>query len=134
MNDIFAARLRELRCEANLSQKQLAAILHISAATYSNYENGIYPPPFAKLCTLAKELHCSLDYLCGLTTINVPYAKLERPINIHWTLYTFLQILFSLNNAELSELLHYTEYLIYKRTENQYLQPPKLHFAADQKD
>lgn len=131
MHSLFAKRLKQLRCEANLSQKQLAVSLRISASTYSNYENGIYPPPLEKLCMLSKELHCSLDYLCGLSDFNVPYAKLTRHVNIQTNLYQFLQLLCSLDTPELSELFCYTEYLLYKKTISPYL-PNQLPIAAEE--
>ena len=67
MPHIFSKRLTQLRLKNNLSQKELAVTLKVTPATISNYENGIYLPPLSKACILAKELHTSLDYLCGLT-------------------------------------------------------------------
>lgn len=131
MHSLFAKRLKQLRFEANLSQKQLAVSLHISASTYSNYENGIYLPPFEKLCLLSKELHCSLDYLCGLSDFNISYPQLKRQVNIQTNLYQFLQLLCTLDTPELSELFCYTEYILYKKTSSPYL-PNQLPIAAEE--
>lgn len=46
-------RLKELREDKDLKQKDLASILNIAQNTYSNYENGKTEPPYEilkKLC------------------------------------------------------------------------------------
>ena len=39
---MFGAKLKELREEANLPQRKLAALLDIDTATYSKIENGVF--------------------------------------------------------------------------------------------
>lgn len=63
---IFAKRLKSLRRQAGVTQKELAATVHVTAATMSNYENGIYLPPLQTAYDIALTLQCSLDYLTGL--------------------------------------------------------------------
>ena len=132
MNHIFAQRLTELRSKASLSQKQLAVTLNVAASTFSNYENGIYMPPLAKVCTLAKELDCSLDYLCGLTKVNVPPHHWERTLTTHLTFYKLVKLLLSLNALELTELVQFADYLKYRRTHANYLQTPQIHLVAEE--
>lgn len=67
MKNTFCKRLRTLRKATGLSQKEFAAIIHITAGTLSNYENGIYLPPLETAYFIALQLRCSLDYLTGLT-------------------------------------------------------------------
>ena len=132
MNHIFANRLTELRSKAGLSQKQLALTINVAAATFSNYENGIYLPPLAKVCTLAKELNCSLDYLCGLTNVNVPFHHWERILTEHMTFYKLVKLLLSLDAKELTELTQYADYLKYKRTHLNYIQTPQIQLVAEE--
>lgn len=132
MNHIFASRLSELRSKAGLTQKQLAVTLHVAAATFSNYENGIYLPPLAKVCALAKELDCSLDYLCGLTNVNVPPHHWERILTGHMTFYKLVKLLLSLDAAELTELVQYADYLKYRRTHAKYLKTPQVQLVAEE--
>ena len=60
-------RMRDLREDADLSQKQLAEILHMHKTTYARYETGEREIPLAVAIRLAKYHKVSLDYLAGLT-------------------------------------------------------------------
>lgn len=132
MNHIFAARLGELRSKANLSQKELAVTLKVTAATLSNYENGIYLPPLEKACILAKEFDCSLDYLCGLTDANIPFGHWKRTVTPQLNFYQLVKILLSLKDKELTELVRYAEYIKYRRRDDGYLQSPQVKLVAEE--
>lgn len=60
-------RIRELREDADLTQKQMSAILHCSQQVYSNYELGQRDIPTSILIALAKHFKTSTDYILGLT-------------------------------------------------------------------
>lgn len=60
-------RIVFLRDEREISQKDLAERIGITAATLSRYENNLYDPKGAVICSLARELHTSTDFLLGLT-------------------------------------------------------------------
>ena len=60
-------RIRELREDADLTQKQIAEILHMHKTTYIRYESGERELPFNIAILLAKEYNVSLDYIAGLT-------------------------------------------------------------------
>ncbi|MCD7738107.1 MAG: helix-turn-helix domain-containing protein [Lachnospiraceae bacterium] len=62
---LFGRQLRKLRLERGLQQKAVAASLHISPSTYSNYENGIFLPDLETLLLLADLFGVSLDVLAG---------------------------------------------------------------------
>ncbi len=62
---LFGQRLKRLRLERGLQQKAVAASLHISPSTYSNYENGVYLPGVETLILLADLFQISLDELTG---------------------------------------------------------------------
>ena len=68
-------RIKELREDADLSQREVAAQLNCSQQTYSNYELGRRDIPPEVLIRLAKIHHTSIDYLLGLTNIRTPYPK-----------------------------------------------------------
>lgn len=66
-------RIRDLREDSDLTQKQLANILHCSQQVYSNYELGQRDIPTSVLIQLAKFYHTTTDYLLGLTDYpNIP--------------------------------------------------------------
>ena len=60
-------RIRDLREDHDLTQKQVAEILHCSQQVYSNYELGQRDIPTAILIALANYYHTSTDYILGLT-------------------------------------------------------------------
>lgn len=66
--NIFSERLKEARQKAKLTQKQLAGLSDVTAATISSYESegGTKVPSLDKVIALAKSLNVSLDWLCGL--------------------------------------------------------------------
>jgi len=60
-------RMKDLREDRDLKQKDIAALLNVSQTTYSRYESGVLDIPSAALITLAKFYHVSIDYLVGIT-------------------------------------------------------------------
>ena len=60
-------RLKDLREDNDLLQKQVAEILGISQQYYSEYEKGNKTIPILHLITLAKYYGTSVDYIVGLT-------------------------------------------------------------------
>ena len=60
-------RIQDLRTDADLSQRQLSEILHISQRSYSHYETGSRNIPIEMLIRLAKYYDISIDYLVGRT-------------------------------------------------------------------
>lgn len=69
------SRIRELREDRDLLQKQLAQYLHCSQVAYSRYELGLRDIPTDVLIKLAKFHGTSIDYLLGLTDIKDPYKR-----------------------------------------------------------
>lgn len=66
-------RIRDLREDQDLLQKDLAKILNCTQVCYSNYEMGKRDLPTEVLIQLARFYHTSTDYLLGLTDISTPY-------------------------------------------------------------
>ncbi len=60
-------RIRELREDHDLLQRQVADRLHCSQQVYSNYELGQRDVPTEVLIRLADLYHVSIDYLLGQT-------------------------------------------------------------------
>lgn len=65
--EIFNKRIRELRLESGLSQKDLAVLLHTEDKLISDYESAIVQPTLEKLCDYAYFFEVSTDYLLGRT-------------------------------------------------------------------
>ena len=67
-------RIRDLREDNDLKQKDLAKILSCSQQVYSNYELGQRDIPTDILIALADFYKTNVDYLLGLTN-NKTYYK-----------------------------------------------------------
>lgn len=61
-------RIRDLREDKDLTQTQLASILHCSQRIYSNYERGDVDIPTEILIKLADFHGVSVDYLLNRTS------------------------------------------------------------------
>jgi len=66
-------RIRDLREDKDLTQKQLAEHLKIHQTTYSDYELGNLNVPIDVLIELSKFYKTSIDYLVDLTDNPTPY-------------------------------------------------------------
>lgn len=62
-------RIRDLREDHDLTQKQLAAVLNCSQQAYSNYELGQRDIPTEILIQLSRFYQVSVDYILGLKDI-----------------------------------------------------------------
>ena len=62
-------RLRDLREDRDLKQKQLADLLNIHQTTYSDYELGRLNIPVSALHILADFYNVSIDYILFRTDI-----------------------------------------------------------------
>lgn len=60
-------KLKDLREDNDLKQKELAEYLHIKQNTYSQYENGQRQLPIDILIKLAKYYNVSTDYILGIS-------------------------------------------------------------------
>lgn len=64
---MYLRRLRDLREDHDLSQANIANLLHIQQTVYSRYERGFQTIPLEHLITLADYYHVSVDYILGRT-------------------------------------------------------------------
>ena len=60
-------RIRDLREDNDLSQKQVAKVLNCSQQAYSNYELGLRDIPTEVLISLARFYNTTTDYILGLS-------------------------------------------------------------------
>ena len=68
-------KIRDLREDKDMTQVQMAEILHCSQRIYSNYERGEVDIPTQILIRLALFHDTSTDYLLGLTNCPKPYPR-----------------------------------------------------------
>lgn len=60
-------KLKALRLEKNLTQKQVADRIGLAISAVSSYESGMRYPSYEALIKLARIFHVSTDYLIGMT-------------------------------------------------------------------
>ena len=60
-------RLKDLREDENLKQKDIAEIINTTAKEYGDYEKGKRDIPTSRMIQLAKYYKVSMDYITGLT-------------------------------------------------------------------
>lgn len=107
---MFSERLKRLRMEKGITQKELADRLHISRSTIAGYESLGKEPDGEKLCALADFFGVSVDYLLGGTdsrelTSPTPAAA-QRPAEA-----AIAGELSSLSDRQLDRLLGYIQAL-----------------------
>lgn len=68
-------RLKEIREDRDLLQKDIAKVLNIPQQNYSRYELGIIKMPIEKYEILADFYNVSIDYLIGRTDIKTPFPR-----------------------------------------------------------
>ena len=68
-------RIRSLRTDRGLSQRQVAEMLGVKQNTYSQYEIGVLNYPIDVLIKLARFYNTSIDYLLDLTDDPAPYPR-----------------------------------------------------------
>ena len=71
-------RIRDLREDADLTQRQIADYLQCDQSLYSKYERGVRQLPLESAVRLARFYAVSLDYLVGLTDVKMPGLKSRR--------------------------------------------------------
>jgi transcriptional regulator with XRE-family HTH domain len=69
-------RIKDLREDKDMLQKDVAELLNISQTNYSKYELGKINIPINTLKKLALIFNTSIDYLLGLTNERKPYPRI----------------------------------------------------------
>lgn len=64
---MFYRRIRDLREDSDLSQREFAELLGMHRTTYVRYETGEREIPTNVLILIADYYHVSLDYITGRT-------------------------------------------------------------------
>ena len=72
------SRLRDLREDRDLFQRDVAKVLGMSQTGYSKYEVGTNDIPTDVLIKLAFFYDTSIDYILGITNEKDPYPKVLR--------------------------------------------------------
>ncbi len=75
IKNVAANRIRELREDSQLYQRQVAEYLGCSQQTYSRYETGELQLSIVSLARLSEFYDTSADYIIGCTEDKRPYRR-----------------------------------------------------------
>lgn len=87
----FSKRLKELRLNNGLTQKDLAKAIEVGRTTISEYESGKIVPKQEGLLKLANHFNVSVDYLTGVS--NDPATRKQNASDLDALLNTVHYIL-----------------------------------------
>lgn len=73
-------RMKSIREDKDLTQKQLANILNVERSTYAGWETGKNTIPLRKLNALSDYYKLSIDYITGLSNTK-RYENINKNIN-----------------------------------------------------
>ena len=100
-------RLRELRKNQGVTQREIAQYLGVSVSTFSGWETGIYQMDYEHLCKTADFFGVSVDELLGRTPQLFDDARVERP--------EVLELFDQLNVGEQERAIGYMERMLERR-------------------
>lgn len=107
----FGKRLKSLRDEYHVYQKQLADYLNVSLGTISGYEKDQNLPDASTLRQLADFFNVSCDYLLERTRYKQDTDILSHPLVTGYTISDFITMLVTLDREEQESVRKYLEYL-----------------------
>lgn len=76
---VLGDNLKKSRLKMDITQAEIAAIIHKAPETYCRYEAGTLKPDIDTLIELANLFHVSLDWLTGRTTTAETYLTYFLP-------------------------------------------------------
>ena len=103
---VIGERLRKLRKDRRMSQEELAAVLGVNNSAISLYESNKNDPSDTIKVEIARFFDVSLDYLLGLTEVQVSYYRENK----------FLSLPDSLNEEELKLLSEFCQFISTRRS------------------
>lgn len=105
-------RIKDLREDRDLLQKDVAEFLNVSQTNYSKYELGKVTIPSSTLEKLALYYNTSVDYILGLTNNPEPYKRVSKNTNIQSQVLTINTKGLSENDIE--DIKKFVEYVKWK--------------------
>mgnify|MGYP005803758959 FL=1 len=108
-------KIRELRLEHNLLQRELAKEIHIAPNTLSQFETGQANPSYEVLSLIADFFQCSTGYLLGREDdFGNVVVQTEKPAPLPQDEQELLNIYQALSPAHRSQILEYARYFAEK--------------------
>lgn len=106
-------KIKELRLEKKLSQKELATIIGCNQTAIGKYERGDLEPNINTLTLLSKYFNVSIDYLIG---IEDDFVKPEVQTTLSYKEQKLLKAFNLLEDDEKDKIIEDCEYFANKHT------------------
>ena len=103
MEKQFTIRLKELRKQHKLTQKELAEALNVKDSTINRYEKGVNEPSFEMFYALALYFNVTTDYLLGVEHVETKEAAPE----FNQEQLQVVELIKKLNSKELGKVYNY---------------------------
>lgn len=114
----FGKKLRELRKEGNVGQKELAGYLNVSISTISNYENNVHSPDLDTLCKLADFFQVSIDYLMDRTKYRYSLDYLNGKFNDGSDISALINTIVRLESQSQQEIHNFVNYMAQRQSQH----------------
>lgn len=104
---MFSEKLRQLRLEKGVSQKELARVLSLTDMSISRYEHGIAEPSIDTIIKIAAYFNVSIDYLLGLNTAMTDFYDIAYKNYMSSTDNQIMALLRQLSEADTKKVFDY---------------------------
>lgn len=116
---MFADKLRKLRKDKGLTQKELAAIINVSTSAVSQYERNVSAPRRENLILLAKYFGVTVAYLEDTTSIE----DIENMLNSNYaenvSVRDLLELCFAIDPRNRAHFLYLTSLMAKDNSRNE---------------
>lgn len=113
--------LADLRIARNMTQAELAQVLHVAPPTISNYEGNKYRPDIDKLTMLADFFNVTIDFLLARHDVKIDMTQFSK-ISFEdiisgkkQSMEDIYNTVNSLDNESMSDLIRYLEMLVLRQ-------------------
>lgn len=102
-------RLKDLREDNDLRQKDFKDIFNLSKTGYAQYENEVNDIPTKRLCEFSNYYKTNIDYILGRSDIHTPYPKSNISRRDYQNRIKMLRKAENKNQTEMSKIINVTQ-------------------------
>ena len=118
----FGDKIKNLRTDADLKQKEVAEILKVSRSSISSYEQNKNQPDLHAVIELAKLFNVSTDYLLGLSEYKTSWVDETGFISRNSDNVKIVELLNDIKKLDKPDVSHLVELINIMKNQNKYLQ------------
>ncbi len=104
-------KIKKLRSEKGVCQKELAIFLNLSVGTISNYEKGVHSPDLNTLSKIADFFGVTTDYLLDRTDHRFAPDTLSRHLTVDYTVADLVNTTLELSPQKVTSVIDFVSFL-----------------------